>query len=113
MSDNVHRRDERCAANISSVDDAGAGKTTNAALAAAGRNRPHFVAFDKHAKAHEFITDPATPDDYFHLKGGTQPKHDCCMTAVVEAGSEAGSVRVGATRLPAESFYHPRIRVIN
>lgn len=66
-------------------DGAGTGKTTNAARAAAARGRPHIVLFDKHAKAREFITNDATPDGYFHLKGGEQPRYDCCMDATVAA----------------------------
>lgn len=66
-------------------DDAGSGKTTNAALAAAVRDRSHTVLFDKHEKAREFIEDDATPDGYFHLKGGEQPEHDCCMNAAARA----------------------------
>lgn len=65
-------------------DDAGSGKTTNAAIAAAIRERPHTVLFDKHEKAREFIVDDATPDGYFHLKGGEQPEHDCCMDGPCE-----------------------------
>jgi len=66
-------------------DGAGTGKTTNAALAAANRDRPHVVLFDKHAKAREFLTSDVTPGGYFHLKGGEQPLHDCCMDATVDA----------------------------
>ena len=66
-------------------DGAGTGKTTNGARAAAARDRPHAVLFDKHAKAREFITNDVTPDGYFHLKGGEQPLHDCCMDAMVDA----------------------------
>jgi hypothetical protein len=62
-------------------DDAGAGKTTNAARAAATRDRPHAVLFDKHEKAREFIKDDATPDRYFHLKGGAQKRDPVCMDA--------------------------------
>ncbi|WP_210424875.1 hypothetical protein [Halorussus halobius] len=62
-------------------DDAGAGKTTNAARAAATRDRPHAVLFDKHEKAREFIKDDATPDNYFHLKGGAQMRDPVCMDA--------------------------------
>ena len=69
-------------------DDAGSGKTTNAALAAAQRERPHTVLFDKHEKAREFIDDDATPDGYFHLKGGEQPVNNCCMKASVRALEE-------------------------
>lgn len=68
-------------------DDAGTGKTTNAILAALDRDRPTFVGTDKHAKAHELLTDDAIPDVGFHLKGGSQPRHDACMTALAEADS--------------------------
>ena len=66
-------------------DGAGTGKTTNAARGAAAQDRAHAVLFDKHAKAREFITSDATPSGYFHLKGGEQPLHDCCMDATVDA----------------------------
>lgn len=64
----------------------GEGKTTTAARAAADRGEPHVIYFDKHEKAREFITDDATPSDYFHLKGTEQPAHDCCLDATVAAG---------------------------
>lgn len=64
----------------------GEGKTTTAALAAADHDEPHVIYFDKHLKAREFITDDATPDEYLHLKGTEQPRHDCCLDATVEAG---------------------------
>ena len=62
-------------------DDAGAGKTTNAARAAAKRERPHSVLFDKHEKAREFQKDSATPNGYYHLKGGEQMRESTCMDA--------------------------------
>jgi len=64
-------------------DDAGSGKTTNAARAAAGRDQPHAVLFDKHEKAREFLRNDATPDEssYFHLKGAAQKRADHCMDA--------------------------------
>lgn len=66
-------------------DPAGVGKSTNAELGAANRGRPYFAAFDKHEKAREAITDDVTPDDKFHLKGGEQPIHGCCMEAATAA----------------------------
>jgi hypothetical protein len=69
-------------------DGAGAGKTTNGSRGAATRDRPHFIGFDKHAKAREFITNDVTPSRYFHLKGGEQPRHDCCMDATVDADED-------------------------
>jgi hypothetical protein len=67
-------------------DPAGVGKSTNAELGAAGRDRPYFAAFDKHEKAREAITDDVTPDEKFHLKGGEQPVHGCCLDADADAG---------------------------
>ena len=63
------------------LDPAGTGKTTNAAIAAAKRDRSHAVLFDKHEKAREFQKDDATPDDYYHLKGGAQKRLAECMDA--------------------------------
>ena len=68
------------------ADGTGTGKTTNGAGGAEARDRPHAVLFDKHAKAGEFITNDATPEGYFHLKGGEQPRDPCCMDAVAAAG---------------------------
>jgi len=61
------------------ADDPGNGKTTNAAIGAAKRDRPHAVLFDKHQKAREFIEDDPTADDYYHLRGGAQKRGDICM----------------------------------
>ncbi|WP_230458842.1 hypothetical protein [Haloarcula sp. K1] len=61
------------------ADDPGNGKTTNAAIGAAKRDRPHAVLFDKHQKAREFIEDDPTADDYYHLRGGAQKRGDVCM----------------------------------
>jgi len=63
------------------LDDPGLGKTTNAAIGAAKRDESHVVLFDKHEKAREFMRDEATPDDYYHLKGGEQKQSDVCMDA--------------------------------
>jgi hypothetical protein len=71
---------------------AGAGKTTNAALAALERDRPVTMLFDKHQKAREVVTDDALIDadlnadlgadwDPYHLKGGEQKRHAHCMDA--------------------------------
>jgi hypothetical protein len=71
-------------------DEAGAGKTTNAALGALERDHGHVIYFDKHEKAREFIKDNAIQDfeagqfqdaEYFHLKGGEQKRHGHCMDA--------------------------------
>ncbi|WP_324757054.1 hypothetical protein [Haloarcula montana] len=61
------------------ADDPGNGKTTNAAIGAEKRERPHAVLFDKHQKAREFIEDDPTADDYYHLKGGAQKRGAVCM----------------------------------
>lgn len=66
-------------------DPAGVGKSTNAERGAAARERSYFMAFDKHAKASAAITDEATPDGQFHIKGGEQPVHDCCMDVAAAA----------------------------
>jgi hypothetical protein len=63
------------------ADPAGSGKTTNAARAAADRDEPHYVSFQNHRKAREFQVDDATPDGYFHLRGGAQKRHDDCLDA--------------------------------
>jgi len=71
---------------------AGAGKTTNAALAALERDRSVTMLFDKHEKAREVVTDDALADadldatlgadwDPYHLKGGEQKRHPHCMDA--------------------------------
>jgi hypothetical protein len=62
-------------------DHAGAGKTTNAGRAAAQRDRPFVLLFDKHEKAREFATDSATPAIDMHLKGAEQKRHEACMDA--------------------------------
>ncbi|MEE6210831.1 hypothetical protein U3A55_11800 [Salarchaeum sp. III] len=71
-------------------DEAGAGKTTNAGVAALERDQSHVIYFDKHEKAREFVTDSVIQDfegdvfqdaDYFHLKGGGQKRHGVCMDA--------------------------------
>jgi len=62
-------------------DHAGAGKTTNAGRAAAQRDRPFVLLFDKHEKAREFATDSATPAVDMHLKGAEQKRHEGCMDA--------------------------------
>lgn len=71
-------------------DEAGAGKTTNAALGALDRDYAHAIYFDKHEKAREFILDEAIREfeagpfqdaEYFHLKGGEQKRHGHCMDA--------------------------------
>jgi len=71
-------------------DEAGAGKTTNAALGALQRDEPHVIYFDKHEKAREFQKDQAIQDfdgdtfqdaEYFHLKGGAQKRFGHCMDA--------------------------------
>lgn len=71
-------------------DEAGAGKTTNAALGSLQRERAHTVYFDKHLKARGFVTDNAIADfeidvfddpDYFHLRGAEQKRHGHCMDA--------------------------------
>lgn len=67
------------------ADEAGSGKTTNGPIGAANRDILYFIAFQKHEKAREYIIDEATPDGHFHLKGGEQPVHDCCMDAKTEA----------------------------
>lgn len=66
------------------ADSAGSGKTDNSTLSAAQLGRPHFVGFQHHAKAREFVTDELH-EGYFHLKGPSQPLHDCCMDAKVES----------------------------
>ena len=65
------------------ADPAGAGKSTNAVLAALERGRDVAVLFDKHEKAREVQTDDALPDDWepFHLKGAEQKRDDVCMDA--------------------------------
>lgn len=63
------------------ADPAGSGKSTNAVLGADERDREYFAAFDKHEKARETITDDVTPSNQFHLMGGEQPIHPCCMDA--------------------------------
>lgn len=65
------------------ADDAGSGKTTNAALAALDRGDPHAILFDKHEKAREFVTDDVLPEavDYFHLRGAAQKRETVCMDA--------------------------------
>ncbi|MFC6823481.1 hypothetical protein [Halopelagius fulvigenes] len=62
-------------------DTAGSGKTTNAARAAAVRDLEHVVFFDLHEKAREFQQDSATPDGYYHLRGGPQKREGTCMDA--------------------------------
>jgi len=71
-------------------DEAGAGKTTNAALGALERDHGHVIYFDKHEKAREFIKDDAIQDfeggqfqdaEHVHLKGGEQKRHGHCMDA--------------------------------
>jgi hypothetical protein len=71
-------------------DEAGAGKTTNAALGALNRDHGHAIYFHKHEKAREFIKDDAIQNfeggqfqdaEYFHLKGGAQKRHGYCMDA--------------------------------
>lgn len=63
------------------ADEAGSGKTTNTGIGLAERDEPHAILFDKHEKAREYVCDDATPDDYFHLKGGGQPRADVCLDA--------------------------------
>jgi len=63
------------------ADEAGSGKTTNAGVGLAERDEPHAILFDKHEKAREYVRDDATPDGYFHLKGGGQPRDDGCLDA--------------------------------
>lgn len=65
------------------ADPAGAGKTTNAGLAALDRNRNTAALFDKHRKAREFVTDDVLPKwyDLFHLKGAEQKREAACMDA--------------------------------
>ncbi|MDS0220895.1 hypothetical protein NDI54_05940 [Haloarcula sp. S1AR25-5A] len=70
------------------ADEAGAGKTTNAALGALDRDEAHVIYFDKHEKAREFVTDDAIQAaagdadiEYFHLKGGAQKREGGCMDA--------------------------------
>jgi len=61
-------------------DEAGRGKTTNAALAALDRDVDHAVYFDKHEKAREFVTDDLLEDaDYHHQKGTEQKQKGHCM----------------------------------
>jgi hypothetical protein len=67
-------------------DTAGSGKTTTATLAADALDRPHAIAGDKHAKVREHVDGDTTPDGYHHLKGTSQPLHDCCMDAERAAG---------------------------
>jgi len=68
-------------------DEAGAGKTTNAALGALERDHGHVIYFDKHEKAREFIKDDFEASEtvqdaeYCHLKGGEQKRHGHCMDA--------------------------------
>jgi len=62
-------------------DDAGTGKTTNAALGVEALDEPHVLLFDKHPKAREFVTDDTTPDGYIHLKGAEQKREPHCMDA--------------------------------
>jgi len=67
-------------------DEAGAGKTTNAALGALERDHGHVIYFDKHEKAREFIKDDFEGGqfqdaEYYHLKGGEQKRHGHCMDA--------------------------------
>ncbi len=63
------------------ADPPGTGKTTNAAIAAAQRERPYSILFGMHEKAREFIKDDATPDDVYHLKGAEQKQYNECMDA--------------------------------
>lgn len=63
------------------ADPPGTGKTTNAALAAAQRDRPYSILFSMHKKAREFIKDDASPDGAYHLKGAEQKRNDECMDA--------------------------------
>lgn len=65
------------------ADEAGTGKTTNAAKAAYQRDRPHTVLFQQHAKAAEFLEDDATPpaDEYYHMLGAEQKREECCRRA--------------------------------
>ena len=63
------------------ADQAGAGKTTNAGIGLAEAETPHAMLFDKHEKAREYIQDDATPGDYYHLRGGPQPKAGGCLDA--------------------------------
>ncbi|EMA55367.1 hypothetical protein [Halococcus thailandensis] len=67
------------------ADPPGVGKSTNAERAAAQRDRPYFAGFDKHEKGREAISDDATPDEQYHLKGAEQPREDCCMDATAAA----------------------------
>jgi hypothetical protein len=71
-------------------DEAGAGKTTNAAIGALDRGQEHTIYFDKHEKAREFINDDAIKNfdggqskdaEYFHLKGAAQKRLGHCMDA--------------------------------
>ncbi|WP_152422023.1 hypothetical protein [Natrialba chahannaoensis] len=71
-------------------DEAGAGKTTNAALGALKRDRSHTIYFQQHKKAREFITDDAIRNfeidrfddgEYYHLRGAEQKRKGHCMDA--------------------------------
>ena len=64
---------------------AGEGKTTCAGLGLADRDVPHVVTLPQHENCHEFVTDEAKPDGYYHHKGSGQPREDCCMAAAVDA----------------------------
>lgn len=67
------------------ADNAGAGKTTNAALGAMDQAQQHALVFSTHEKAREHVLDETTPDGYIHLKGRDQPCHDCCLDARIAA----------------------------
>lgn len=64
-------------------DEAGTGKTTNAALAAYARGREHAVLFQQHKKAAEFLDDDATPSakEYYHMLGAEQKRQSRCRRA--------------------------------
>ena len=61
----------------------GWGKTVSGIRGGDKRDRRMAMAFPTHKKAHESITDPNTPDNILHLKGGGWPKDSTCLSAAV------------------------------